>query len=159
MLTAGAIRKLIEGKPDDFVIPFYVEYDEVCNDYVFVRTESLDVIYPPHPLVAASEAPGILHVVSLVSPEDIDEEGSEEGEDTDFSKTVPLACPHCKADLTKPESIDVVLSLLDTPVEFPTSADNDGNVIDTPSDDIADGHLSSMTCAKCNQSLEDLEET
>lgn len=36
-LTAGDLRKLIEGKPGDWVVPVSIAYDFVCCDSVFVR--------------------------------------------------------------------------------------------------------------------------
>lgn len=69
MITAGELRKLIDGKSDDENIPLYCRYNEVCNDTVFARFDDLSTTRPDGALNDPGDPPGLYLTLSLVPGE------------------------------------------------------------------------------------------
>jgi hypothetical protein len=82
MLTAGDIRKLIDGKPDDFEVPIYMGYNDVDNEYIFVRLDDASTTPSGNTHKAVDEPDGICLTLSLV-----DSENSDPGNDEDEEPT------------------------------------------------------------------------
>jgi hypothetical protein len=80
-MNAGEIRKLLKGKPDDYEIPIYVAYGDVCSKYVFVRVDGVTTKTPRGILKGPAEPPGICLQLSLVDEDDIAEEMDDECEE------------------------------------------------------------------------------
>lgn len=72
MLTAGEIRKLLKNKPDDYEVPIYVAYGDVCHKYIFVRVDDVTTKSPAHALKNKGDPAGLCLCLSLVDGNDED---------------------------------------------------------------------------------------